>query len=411
MDMVTRQVSSKVPTVLKEKGYEGDPEGIKYKVTRGTIRMSAKGDTLYMSIPVSFTAEMKPKLGGSSGRPRLRGRKKTSNGSRLSCEASVNLTFQTKLSVTSDWKLQAKTTPGAREWTQPCEMTRLKIDMTKKIDPKIEEKVNEVVATLDSRIPKAVDIRSKVSKAWESLQKPRKMEQGMWLVMNPESIAMGPFSGQGNTLKTTVAIVAHPKIVISEPPPATPIPLPSNSGQASGDTYYMAIEASLSFEDATAQARQKLVGQSYEVQGQQIRVTDARIYGDGDYFVIEAKLEGAIDATVALSGKPHYDIPTGVLSVQDLDYTVDTKNMLANAADWLLHGTLQQTIAAKAKFPIGDQIEKGKAGLEKALNKPLNANTTLRGTAERIRLLGVYVTEDAFLVIVVAEGKMWLEVR
>ncbi len=411
LDLVTRQVASKVPVVLKEKGYEGDPEGVKYKVTRGTIKMSARGDTLYMTIPVSFTAEMKRK-GGSSSRPRLRGRRKQDSGSRLSCEASLNLTFQTRLSVTSDWKLKAKTTAGPRKWTQPCEMTRLKIDITKKVDPKIEEKVNEVVGTLDARIPNAVDIRGKVSKAWESLQAPKAMQQGLWLSMNPESIAMSPFKGEGNSLRTTVAIVAHPTITMGEPPEAAePLPLPPNSGQASGDTYYIALEASLSFEDATAQARQKLVGQTYDVQGHQVRVTGARIYGDGDNFVIEATLAGPVDATIALSGRPHYDVPTGLLTVENLDYTIETKNLLANAADWLLHGTLQQIIAEKARFPLGEQIEQGKAGLEQALNKSLTATTTLNGTAERIRPLGVYVTSDAFLVIVVAEGKMWLVVK
>ncbi len=411
LDTVARQVASKVPKVLKEKGYEGDPEGIKYTVTRGTISLSARGDTLYMSVPVSFTAEMKRKGAKTSKRPRLRGRRGGSGGALLSCEASLTLTFESKLTITSDWRLQSKTTPGPRKWTKPCEMTPLKIDVTKKVDAKLEEKVNEIVSMLDSRITKAVDIRGKVTRAWTSLQKPKQMQQGFWLTMNPESIAMAPLRGEGDSLKTNVAIIAHPKISMTPPPAAEPLPLPPNSGEASGDTYYIAIEASLPFGEATAQARQKLVGQSYEVQGQKLEVKDVRIMGDGDYFLIEVSSTGALDATVALSGRPHYDVPTGLLTVEDLDYTVDTKNFLTNAADWLLHGTLQEFIANKARFPLGDKIEQGKAGLEQALNKQLTETTTLRGTAERIRPLGVYVTENAFLVIVVAEGKMWLEVR
>ncbi|MBI2567483.1 MAG: DUF4403 family protein [Candidatus Schekmanbacteria bacterium] len=412
------QINGKVPRILRQKGFEGDPEGVKLEVRRGDISLSAAGQVLTIKVPISFSAEARPLAGKLSNGPRrlqrLAQEDRPGSGP-LSCSAAMDVELTSSLSVDADWNLVARTTPGSWTWAEPCLMTPLKIDVTRKIDEKLGDKLAEISSTLDARISAAADIRDKVTRAWEALQQAKKAEQGFWLALAPESLALGAFDGNGEILRTRVAVRCRPALTLSEPVAArsAALAVPRNGGAgaiAESDGFSIAVEAKVAVADATRLLAARLEGKRMTLAGHHVEVRNPRVSAWGDQLAIDAELSGAVDLAVTLVGVPAYDAVAGELVVRDLDYAVETKNALAQSADWLLHEHLQKAMADHAHFPLGEKMAEARARVEKSLNRDLRPGVHLEGTVSAVEPLGVYVAGDAFLAIVLGKGQLRIRV-
>jgi hypothetical protein len=412
LEGIIADLEKNVPRVLAEKkDVTASPPGVTYVVTRGAIDLTAEAGAIRIQLPVSLEAGAKvPGLEGLGVKSRTLDAIRGITGNDLGCKSSVEVAFRSALRIGDDWRLRAKTAPAGHRWKEPCRLSTLQLDVTQLIDSPLEKQLVTVAAMIDEKIAEAGDLREKVEEAWRNLSAPTPMGSGFWLVLNPASIAIGPLGGSGKALTTTAGIVARPEVVAGAQAPQ-PKPLPSNPGTVPPPGFRITLGAAIPFEEATRQARQELVGDEFEVSGQKVRVRDIRLSGAGGRFVVDADLEGAANAKVRLAGLPRYDQAKGELYAENLEFDLDTRNLIARAAVWLFESRIQQTIAEKARFPIGAHIEAARAQLAQSLNRQLNPQTTLKGTVRDLQLQGVYVTAQAYQAIVVAEGTLAMEIR
>ncbi|MBK8691730.1 MAG: DUF4403 family protein [Deltaproteobacteria bacterium] len=91
--------------------------------------------------------------------------------------------------------------------------------------------------------------------------------------------------------------------------------------------------------------------------------------------------------------------------MRDLDYTLETRNTLLQAGDWLLRGSLREGLARRAVFPLGDRIRRLRDNAQRALSRPLGGGSTMRGELTTLRPVGAFVVADGVVVRVQTEGR------
>ena len=112
---------------------------------------------------------------------------------------------------------------------------------------------------------------------------------------------------------------------------------------------------------------------------------------------------------MVLEGRPRYDSASETLTMQDIDYRLNSDSMLAGLADWLLHDRLRERIQSELVFPMGEIIESMRRDLQAQLG---NISFGDYGTAEAAiqelepRLAGV--TDETLDLTVVADGTLRL---
>jgi hypothetical protein len=151
-------------------------------------------------------------------------------------------------------------------------------------------------------------------------------------------------------------------------------------------------------------------GREYPANGKTVIVEKVRLYGSGASVVMAISVKGTVKGTIYLTGMPSYDSSTRTLSVQNPEYTVETKQVLVRAADWLLHSGMRDRIAERATWPIGDRIDAEKEILSRALNRDLNEHVNISGKIYDLRPVSVGVTANAIRVVLVADGTVEVSV-
>ena len=164
------------------------------------------------------------------------------------------------------------------------------------------------------------------------------------------------------------------------------------------------LEGNLPFDVASKILSQKLVGNKYVSSKFGVNIEDALIYGSGETTVLRLNVSGDINGSIYLTGTPFYEISNDSLYIKNLDYSIETKNILANSADWFLHSGFRQMIADQTHWELGGQIAAAKEKISSILNPP----PLLFGSVNAIRPVGVYSNSDSFHIVVIVDGNVSL---
>jgi hypothetical protein len=142
--------------------------------------------------------------------------------------------------------------------------------------------------------------------------------------------------------------------------------------------------------------------------------------GSADKVIIKVGVDGQIKKGILkkrvrgalfLEGIPYYDSTDMAIKIRDLEYTLDTKDVLLKAAKWLSDKKIKDLMADNLVFPIGDQIEEAKKMIEKELKSvAVNEYATVSGSLNSLRPEGIYLTEKAIHVVILADGKVRMRV-
>jgi len=134
-----------------------------------------------------------------------------------------------------------------------------------------------------------------------------------------------------------------------------------------------------------------------------------RLYGSGDKAVLGLTLSEPIQGEIFALAKPVFDIEKNELHFQDVDFTLASSSLMARSADWMLHGSLRQSIEQKAHIRFDDDL---KDALKDFRNyrQQLDSGVVVRADLEHVRPEGLYFTQDSIKAYLVLDGKLWVDV-
>jgi hypothetical protein len=245
------------------------------------------------------------------------------------------------------------------------------------------------------------------------LQEPTPLDSSgtVWLLMNPEQVGLAPLDGQGTVIRTGLTLVARPRVVTGPRPTVGVRPLPPLALAPAGKGLRIPVQVEMPFAAVSQRATELLAA---ETAREPLHVTRVDVLGAGDSAVVRLALAGRMNASLSLAGKPRFDVSSRSLVVDDLHYSVESRDFLTRVkatlgAPLIKHAIEQATNGGR--YALGPQLDSARVELTQQMNRPLAPDVVVGGGLTSLRVTGLYTTADAFVVRVLLEGEAGLWAR
>jgi hypothetical protein len=414
------QLESQVPKNLsKTDAFELDPQkqfGMKYRVARDPIVLNVIGSGIHAMTTVHYALEscrrtqkpfsaeivMWPCISCGFGEPMR----------------DAWISFSSHLEWDANWRLRSVTRASPVDFSSNrCQVTFANIDITDwKIGPIVNEQLRQTVKTIDANTPRLTNIRPAATQVWSALQSPIAIGPRTWLVMDPLDVALGPISGSGLTLTSSLTLRARTRVVVGEPPLVVPKPLPAlRVSQAANEGIRIPFDVELPYAEANRLMAANFAKQTYEgVAVDSIRLGPA---ADGRVSVelnvrYRASLMKRYSGLVYLEGTPLFDAATRTVSLQNLTYSIDPrrKNPFIRIADRIAHERLRATLANSAHWSVAPQVDSLRGEIARAVTRQLAPGVMMRGRVDAIEPGSLVIDANGIIIHALAMGSAEVEV-
>ncbi len=329
----------------------------------------------------------------------------------------LNVVINTRVDIEKNWNLKTRTTlksiqPATDSTRDQCRVTAFNIDVTDKVVSSISPFLSGRLPDVDQKIAR-FDVRSRVDKWYNLLNKSIRVHDSLWLVLAPKDVRMGALALTDSALVANVRLYAQPFMVSGPKPPQdyTRLPAFTRADAAVGDSAHLRLEGLLSYEDASSTLNAALRGRTFRRFNQSVKIDSARFYALGDgRVVLGLKLKGSIVGDAYLVGTPVLDTVTRMLTVPDLDFDVATADDLVRGLAWLKKGDLVAELRKRARLPLEPLLDDTRQKVEGALNRRLTEGVMLAGTITTGRLIDVAATLRWLVVRAEATGTLALNI-
>ena len=411
---VERQLNAQVNGLIYEdNSFDDDADGTPFMTKvwkRQPISVKAgmvQGDSLfYFNVPLKIWARAGKKVLGF-----------TQSGETT---FEINLRFATRFSIDKDWTVSTKTTADGFDYvTKPTiRIVGIDVPITGLVSKAINNNLGAVTQALDKQVRERIDLKTPVLRAWNLVREPYSVsdEFRTWLLVVPRRVLITPLRFEKGEIRTTIGLEGHTLTTVGAKPTVRAVTdLPDLTIVSTvKDDFRVGIIGEATYPEVADLAKKQLVGKSFSFRegAYSITLTDLDLYGQDNNLIIKAGITGSVTGDIYLRGQPYYDAPTRSLTLKNLTYDLDTKNLLQKTASWLLKSTLAKTIEKNMVFPVGDQIDVMRQSMQERLsNYPLAKGVTLTGKIDEVRPDQVYLTPAAMVAVVHASGKVNVRVQ
>lgn len=331
---------------------------------------------------------------------------------------AMKLGLRTTLTLTDDWQVEPHTVAVPMQAAVGCALTELGF-ATNRITGVARNLLKNTAASVDDYLRAELNPRvAKIQRAWRAIQDPIPMPGGESLLLHPEALRISTLNGGGDKLTFSIGLLTRPRIVKGSVPAIKARPLPATpEAPPGGEDFHVALVEEIPFDIAAGALSGAFKDRSYVIGNKKVYIEKVRLYGSGSSAVIEAELRADgpwgphLRTKVYLTGEPEYDGAARAIFIGRLDYTPETKSVLAKAAGWLLDERLRKDLAGNARWYIGNRLDGQRSELERALNRDLNPHVRLNFSPLAVRTLSVGVTSSALKAVFVSDGTAGLTVR
>jgi hypothetical protein len=406
MGDVERQINAQVNGLIYEDNKLEDDQFMVRVWKRSNLLVTAQDSLLHFVVPLKIWAKAGISVLGFTQY------KET--------EFEIDLRFKTKLDLDRDWSVNTQTQADGYSWVRrpTVNFVGFTIPVTNMVSKLIDKNLGGITKAIDQQVRRNVDLRTPVLNAWNTLREPRLISEQYrtYLQVVPKRILITPLRFEGRVIRATIGIEGHMLTTTGNKPvvpPAVSLPDLTVVPQVKDD-FQIGLLSEASYPEAAKLVAEEFVGKSFSFSDNRysITITSMDMYGQNDNLIIKAGLKGTVNGDIYLRGRPYYDPHEQTISLKDLQYDLDTKNVLQQSASWLLKGTFARTLQKELTIPVGSQIADMQKLLQEQLrNNQITKGITINGRIDEIRPDQVYLTPTALLAVVNARGRIDVKVE
>jgi Domain of unknown function (DUF4403) len=289
-----------------------------------------------------------------------------------------------------DWYLDPRFSASVRA-DNLCRVTIFNWNIQPFLSRLMEQALQKAANKAADQVRTQTNIRAWATAVWQQLNQPIALSDSIWLELRPSAAFAGPFylADNGQNLALPVAVQAGPKITLGSPPFTIPSSLPPLQQGTLDPEFSVYLEANAKYPELALLLKRYFSGKTFSLGPRwpqrllKFRVTDVEISGGGDRIVIALTIQGAAKGTLYLTGKPvliNNDAGVGgTLALREVDFTVETRNLLINAGNIIFHNNIQQQLQRAAQLDVSDRLRDVYGRLNTALNRDLPNGMRMRG--------------------------------
>jgi hypothetical protein len=323
----------------------------------------------------------------------------------------VEVYLRSKVEILKNYKFRINTVSDGFEWkSQPkISIGPINVPIARLLENVIDKQLQSITKEIDSNVNGLIDLRQNIESLWSIAQDPILLDDSSqtWLKAEPKALLLAPITSNQSALSIILGLETYLETFTGNKPSLLekkPLPDLRTATRATQD-FTIQIRSELSFDVATEIAKKQLLGQEFHFKKKVVRIEDIQIYGKGDLAYVKLIMSGSLKGELFLSGIPTFNSQTNELSIEQLDYDLQSKNVLVKAGSWLLNGTLQKQLQQYMRYSFDNEISSIRNDLSSRIKKTKHKNLfTLKGNLKEFKVRDVYMAQDHFDIVLDVQG-------
>lgn len=407
-----------VDTVFTSPGYPNDwvqPEcgtRFKYHFRRSPLRMSMKGLTMNLGFTGYYQITGAARLctpGGTVLSPWSPACRCGFNEG----ERRVDVGFASTFALTPDYILQTKiirTEPVPKDKCEVCFWGR---DVTKNVMDGLKAALDASRKAMQDSFGN-LNLRPYLQQAWNLLNETYAVPGIGFFTLHPKRLRMNNIAAQNDLLNISIGITASPEITFTKPAVgSTPVPNLSNAAVPGGFSVY--LDAALQYDSLSRVVNGYMAGKRFDLSegvfAKYIVVKEVTIAaGPDNRMLIKLDFTGSFNGTAFFTGNPVYNAAAKTIEVKDLDYDLQTKNVLLKTAKWLFSGKIESELKKNTVINLTTYFEQAQKALNDYLNKEWAKGIKGMGSVKELKVVSVQPLPQHILIKTACSGALAVQV-
>lgn len=320
----------------------------------------------------------------------------------------VDLNISSTLTLLPNHQLLTATKLDKLNALDKCQVTLMQNDMTGEILDSIRASVESYCTTFDKFVQTINN--NDLLKQWRSGgSRVMPISTYGFLNLNPTGLRVSNFNVYKDTLYFSIGYQGVPEFSSDSQRLVTRSALPpiSNSAYTTGINTY--LDAVYEYKFFNKLLNDSLRNRPFEVEGRTFVIKDVNISGTNEGKIqVDVSFSGNRKGTLHLSGTPVLDTAKQVLSMPDVSFALDTKDMMVNIAKALFRKKIMKQLQNQSVFDIAALIERNKSLIEARLNQTVTPWMSTAGNFHQLKVLGILPQKDYIQLQVFIKGNLLL---
>jgi len=317
----------------------------------------------------------------------------------------------------TNWKLTTSSKLKDFNWNESPNIlvAGKKIPITYIINPTLSIFKSKIARMIDEAIDQSCDFKPQVLDVLSTLSKPFLTNDAYeaWFKLIPIELYVTEAELKEGKITLDMGLKCDMQTMVGQEPKnkfdASKVVLKPVAKMP--DKLTVSVAAISTYQSASKIITKNFKGQEFGSGSKKVIVQNMTIWEKEKKLIIALDLTGSINGTIYLSGYPNYNILTKEIYFDQLDYVLNTKNILLKSANWLLQGTILNKIKENCRYSIKENLEEGKKSMEPYLNNysPMKG-VFVNGVLEDFNFEKVEITDKAIIAFITTSGKLNIKV-
>lgn len=313
----------------------------------------------------------------------------------------------------SNWKLTTTSKIIDIKWNESPNIVVAgkSIPITYIIKPALSLFKTKIAAMIDDSIDQSCDFKPHVLNALNSISKPFLTSDiyETWFKLIPIELYATDATIKNSTIFMNLGLKCDMQTMVGLEPKNTfdvsKIALKPVAKMP--DKITASVAAVSTYESASKIITKNFKGQVFGAGSKKVSIQNVEIWEKDKKLIIALSMTGAINGTVYLSGIPKYSTETYEITFDDLDYVLDTKNVLLKSANWLAQGKILKKIKENCRYSIKENLDNGKKNMQPYLNNysPIKG-VFVNGNLTDFVFEKIELTNKAIIAFITTSGNM-----
>lgn len=304
----------------------------------------------------------------------------------------VDIGISSQIDFLPDYRIRTRTRTGQLKALDKCIVSMFSQDMTQQIVDSVQVSIDALCSIIDQNVAHlnfSPWLRQATAMAGQGIP----MGHYGYMIINPLQIRIGQLTQTGDSLAISVGLSCKP-LLTSDSSRRPVIPLPPLTRSANRDGLFLYLQAAYDYAFIIKLLNDTLRNRSFTVKGNTITVRDIGLKEIGNH-QLEMKIDftGDRKGRIYLRGTPVLDSAKQTLSLPDVSYSLESKDLALKIARSLLRGKIRRSLQGNSYLDIAALIKANLPALNAQLNKQLPGVAFSSGKVREIRVLGLLASE------------------
>jgi len=327
------------------------------------------------------------------------------------------LTLESDVTL-QNWKLKAQSALTNFDWDESptVRVAGKDVSITYLVNPTVSLFKKKITKKIDDSIEKSCDFKPQILSILAQLSTPINTSETYetWFKMVPLELFTTDAELKKDKILMNLSLKSVLQTMVGAKPKNTFDPEKVVLKQASKvpNEFQMSVAAVSTYESASRIVSKNFQNFTFEAKGKKITVQKVDLWHKDAKVVIALLVSGSINGTIYLTGVPKYEATTKEIYFDEVNYVLDTKNVLLKSANWLASGLILTKIKEKCRYSIVENLTEGRKNLEPYFkNYSPMKGVFVNGELKSFEFEKLSIQNQGIIAFIKAQGSMNIQIK